>query len=119
ACDKRRVRRRQPESPAFESRRAQVDSEGVSPLMYVYLLRSVTNSKKTYVGSSLDPKNRLTQHNAGDSPRLCSLGSGRGARSLPVGRSLAPRERERSLGIRLAVEPASGRAASRCARGAD
>jgi predicted GIY-YIG superfamily endonuclease len=36
--------------------------------MYVYLLRSVTNPKKTYVGSSLDPKGRLAQHNAGDSP---------------------------------------------------
>ncbi len=39
---------------------------------------------------------------------------GRGARSLPVGRSLAPREAQRSEGTRRAIEAASGRVARRC-----
>ena len=47
------------------------------------------------------------------------FGSRRGVSRGNRGRSLAPRERSRSRGIRLAVEPAAGRAASRCAGGAD
>src|SRR6266700_1905271 len=35
---------------------------------YVYLLRSVSNPKKTYVGSTSNADGRLDQHNAGESP---------------------------------------------------
>ena len=35
--------------------------------MYVYLLRSLSNPKRTYIGSSSDPRGRLAQHNAGES----------------------------------------------------
>jgi len=34
--------------------------------MYVYLLRSLSNPKKTYTGSSSDAGGRLQQHNAGE-----------------------------------------------------
>lgn len=35
---------------------------------YVYLLRSLANPKKTYVGMTEDVQNRLTVHNAGGCP---------------------------------------------------
>ncbi len=35
---------------------------------YVYLLRSLANSKKTYVGMTDDVQNRLTTHNEGRCP---------------------------------------------------
>ena len=37
-------------------------------MKYVYLLRSESNSKQTYVGSTTDFQNRFKQHNAGESP---------------------------------------------------
>jgi len=36
--------------------------------MYVYMLRSRKNPKKTYVGSTVDVMKRLKEHNAGRSP---------------------------------------------------
>ena len=35
---------------------------------YVYLLRSLSNSRKTYVGMTDDVSARLQKHNAGSSP---------------------------------------------------
>lgn len=37
-------------------------------MKYVYLLRSESNQKQTYIGSTSDFQNRLKQHNAGYSP---------------------------------------------------
>jgi len=37
-------------------------------MKYVYLLRSESNSKQTYVGSTTDFQNRFKQQNAGESP---------------------------------------------------
>jgi predicted GIY-YIG superfamily endonuclease len=37
-------------------------------MYYVYLLRSIKNSSKTYIGFTTDVKQRLAAHNAGDSP---------------------------------------------------
>lgn len=34
--------------------------------MYVYILRSIPNPKKHYVGLTSNLKNRLSQHNAGE-----------------------------------------------------
>ena len=35
--------------------------------MYVYLLRSLSRPKKKYIGSTLDLRKRLEEHNAGKS----------------------------------------------------
>ena len=39
--------------------------------MYVYLLRSVENPAKRYVGLTNDLKRRLAEHNAGQSLHTC------------------------------------------------
>jgi putative endonuclease len=36
--------------------------------MYVYLLRSLSHPNKTYVGLASNVRQRLEQHNAGESP---------------------------------------------------
>lgn len=37
-------------------------------MKYVYLLRSLSNPRQTYVGLTDDPKRRLEEHNNGKSP---------------------------------------------------
>ncbi len=37
-------------------------------MKHVYLLRSLSNPRRTYVGLSDNPDRRLTEHNAGQSP---------------------------------------------------
>ena len=48
-----------------ERRRALVTGD---PMKYVYLLQSVANPTKRYVGITADFQTRLKQHNAGQSP---------------------------------------------------
>ena len=37
-------------------------------MRYVYLLRSLSHAKRTYIGITDDLKRRLQDHNSGDSP---------------------------------------------------
>jgi len=39
-------------------------------MTYVYLLRSVADSERRYIGRTTDLRRRLAQHNAGDTPSI-------------------------------------------------
>ena len=56
------------EAPGAKRPRAKQGCSLKEPsVTYVYLLRSLSNPKRTYIGSSADPDGRLAQHNAGES----------------------------------------------------
>lgn len=50
------------------ARPSRIVSGPVHTMHYVYLLRSLTDIRQTYVGYSTDLKTRLRTHNAGGSP---------------------------------------------------
>jgi putative endonuclease len=46
-------------------------SENISSMYYVYLIRSLKDSTKTYVGYTTNLTQRLEKHNAGGSVHTC------------------------------------------------
>ncbi|MGD9873719.1 MAG: GIY-YIG nuclease family protein [Kiritimatiellia bacterium] len=55
-------------APLKSSAASAQDENGPFPKHFVYVLRSVANTKRTYTGRTDNPKQRLKEHNEGDCP---------------------------------------------------
>ena len=55
-------------APLKSSAKGAQDESGLYPGHFVYVLRSLSNPRRTYTGRTNQPKQRLKEHNGGDCP---------------------------------------------------